>query len=316
MTRISALLIGSLLACGAHADLATDWAHSQRAAVANWQHSTEAFMTELTGVCGADPNARLTAGQSQALMPVWHDLAEAWGVVASQGPAAIDELGLGYRIAFWPDSRGVVARQMEKHAEQRRDGQYETLQVAAHGIQGLDWMLAQAEPDCRLMLDWSDHYSDYVDSVLAAMPDRLRLADQAVTLAANDLYAQASRLNQRLREVMKESDGRYRPFMGDLSETGQSIRFLRAGLRDLGTRLVLFSEHLPDDRMQAPASEWQRTLDELADTLPDGWPDDPEAAWELIDRIRSANQGVEVWLKQDVAKAYSLLIGFNNQDGD
>ncbi|GGX59081.1 imelysin family protein [Saccharospirillum salsuginis] len=316
MKPLIPLVLGAVLAAGAQADLATDWARNQKTAVSKWQDRTTAFVAEMNRVCDARPEARIPAEHRRALLPAWYDLVEAWGVVASQEPAAIDELGFGYRVAFWPDSRGVVVRQMETHAVQRQTGQFESLQIAGHGIQGLDWMLSRSQPDCRLMRDWADHYPGYVDQIESAMPERMRLADQAVTLAANDLYAQASRLNQRLREVMNEPGGRYRPFMGDVSETGQSVRFIRAGLSDLGARLVLFSERLPDDRMRAPANEWRNTLVELADTLPDGWPEESDAAWDMIKRIRAANQGVETWLKNDVADAYSLLIGFNNQDGD
>jgi len=310
------LVLSAAVAVGAHADLANNWAANQKTAVSTWQDRTTAFVAEMNRLCDAQPEDRLSTDQRPILMPAWHDLVEAWGLVASQEPAAIDKLGFGYRIAFWPDSRGVVVRQMETHAAQRQAGDYKSLQIAGHGIQGLDWMLSQPEPDCRLMRDWADQYLGYVEQIESTMPERMRLADQAMTLAANDLYAQASRINQRLREVMNEADGRYRPFMGDVSETGQSVRLIRAGLRDLGARLVLFSEHLPDDRMRVPAREWRETLVALADTLPDGWPEEPEAAWALIERIRTANKGVETWLSRDVAEAYSLLIGFNNQDGD
>lgn len=309
-------LLSLALVGGAEADLATDWAHDQNEAVARWDDRATEFADAVAQQCGTDPDHRLDGEQRQALMPAWHELVEAWGVVASQGPAAIDELGLGYRIAFWPDSRGMVARQMETHVEQRRTGTYESLQIGGHGIQGVDWMLAQPEPDCRLMLDWSEHYTTYSEQILEAMPDRLRLANQAVSIAANELYAQASRLNQRLREVISEPDGRYRPYMGDLSQTHQSVRLIRAGLRDLGERLVLFSERLPDERMVAGARQRRETLAELADTLPDQWPDNSEDAWAMASRIRVVNQDVESWLSEDVANAYSLLIGFNNQDGD
>lgn len=316
MKRYLAAILTLALSSTAQADLATDWVRTQRTAVLDWQHSTQAMVTQLTRQCDRQAPARLNGDQRRALMPAWQRLASAWGVVASQAPAAIDQLGLAYRVAFWPDSRGIVARQLSSHQQQLQNGKAAPLHMAGHGIQGLDWMLARPEPDCRQLLAWADHYSGYVDQVLPAMPERLRLASQALNIAANDLYSQASRINQRLREVMAQPEGRFRPFMGDLSETGQSLRMVRAGLNNLGERIAVFNEHLPDDQVAVSAAELKRQLGALATDLPDAWPGQADQAWALIERVQSLNGDIETWLAGDVATTYSLLIGFNNQDGD
>lgn len=305
----------ALLALPASADWIEDWQQQQARTLRDWQAATVQLNDAVQQSC-AD-GEQLDAPQRQALQPAWQRLARRWGAVASQAPAVIDELGLGYRVAFWPDSRGIVARQMRTHQQERSNGQYQDLQLAGQGIQGLDWMLAQPTPDCVLLSDWARHYAVYQTQILAELPIPLVPRERALTLAANDLYAQASRLNQRLREVLAEADGRYRPFMGDLSATGQSLTFIGGGLADLAERVLLLNAGFADDSQDQRARELNRQLTELAADLPDAWPaEDSQAAWALSQRIRAANAAVEDWLSEDVAQRYSLLIGFNNQDGD
>lgn len=316
MKRFVILLCTALPAAQSQADAATQWARVQQAAVSGWQRQAQAMAEVIGTVCNATPEADLGGEQREPLMRAWDNLVRHWGVVATQHPQAIDELGLSYRIAFWPDSRGIVARQMSLHTRERQNGDYRALHLSAQGIQALDWLLAQPQTDCRLALDWAEHYTGYVHAVAEAMPATLTPAERALTLVANDLYAQTSRINQRMREVMANEEARYRPFMGDVSETGKSVLFLQAGLRDLGGRLVAFSQLLPDDGALAEAQDWQIRLTTLADALPEGWPEIPGEAHKLIERIRLETTGVERWLNEDLAKRYSLLIGFNNQDGD
>lgn len=292
-----------------------DWQAARNQAVLDWQQAATALADQLQQVCAS--HEFLTSAQRQSVQPAWQELVRHWGVIASQSPAVIDELGLGYRVAFWPDSRGIVARQLQTHQQERGAGTYQSLQLAGHGIQGVDWMLAQPEPDCVLLTDWAAAYQGYLAQIVAQLPMQLTPADRALTLASNDLYAQASRINQRLREVIAEADGRYRPFMGDVSETGQSLTFVQAALDNLATRILLITGGFPDDSQERKAQTLSADLHQLARQLPAGWPtDDADAAWQLSQRIRTLNVAVEDWLSDEVADRYSLLIGFNNQDGD
>ncbi|MFG1497539.1 hypothetical protein ABMA57_12975 [Saccharospirillum sp. HFRX-1] len=292
-----------------------EWEAAQKQAVLDWQQAAAELAQQLQQSCsGSD---FLSTAQRHAVQPAWQNLVAQWGVIATQSPAVIDELGLGYRVAFWPDSRGIVARQMQTHQQERADGAYQSLQLAGHGIQGVDWLLAQPQPDCVLLTDWATVYQGYLSQITEQLPQQLTPADRALTLATNDLYAQASRINQRLREVLPEADGRYRPFMGDVSETGQSLTFVKAALNNLAARIVLVTDAFPDDSQDQAAQSLSTDLQQLAKQLPDGWPaDDAEAAWQLSQRIRAVNVAVESWLSDEVAERYSLLIGFNNQDGD
>ncbi len=310
--RVLPFILTSCLATLAQADIADDWAQVQKESVLAWQAQTNAFVEVLKEQCRSESQIL----QKAELMASWRKLAESWGAVASQHPAAIDELGLGYRVAFWPDSRGVVARQMETHTQERLRGEYQGLSIAGQGIQAVDWMLAREQPECQFLMDWSKHYQAYVSQIVEAMPDRLQPEDRALTVAANDLYAQASLLNQRLREVIAEKGGRYRPHMGDLPQTGESIRFIRGGLGDLAGRIAVLTNNLPDDRMNERAEVLRGELLVLADSLPEGWPEQADQAWALSERIRQVNRAVEQWLSKEVATTYSILIGFNNQDGD
>jgi len=292
-----------------------EWQAAQNQSVLDWQQAAAELAEQLQQAC--TDGEFLSSAQRQTLQPAWQSLVAQWGVVATQSPAVIDELGLGYRVAFWPDSRGIVARQMQTHQQERADGTYQSLQLAGHGIQGVDWLLAQPQPDCELLTDWAAVYQGYLAQVAEQLPLQLTPADRALTLATNDLYAQASRINQRLREVLPEADGRYRPFMGDVSETGQSLIFVKAALNNLATRIVLVTDAFPDDSLDEAAKLLSDDLQQLAKQLPEGWPaDDAEVAWQLSQRIRMANVAVEDWLSDEVAERYSLLIGFNNQDGD
>ncbi|WP_108125630.1 hypothetical protein [Saccharospirillum mangrovi] len=307
-----AMLLGS-----AQAAWLDDWEAAQSQAIVDWQQAGVEMATQIQQQCANAQDERLNGSQRAALQPAWQALVTQWGVVASQGAAVVDELGLGYRIAFWPDSRGIVARQMQTHQQERDAGTYQSLQLAGHGIQGLDWMLAQAQPDCVLLSDWAEMYQGYLTQIAAELPLTLTPADRALALAANDLYAQASRLNQRLREVIPAADGRYRPFMGDVSQTGQSLTWVAGGMVDLAQRMQRLTGAFPDDSQNAKAAELSAQLLDLAAELPAGWPvDDAKAAWVLSERIRAANVAVEHWLSDDVAQTYGLLIGFNNQDGD
>lgn len=310
-------LMVAILAVPASAAWEDDWQAASNQLLLDWHQAADALAQDIDQQCSAATDATLNSAQRQALQPAWQSLVEHWGAVVSQAPALIDELGLGYRLAFWPDSRGVVVRQMQTHQSERASGQYLQLQLAGQGIQGVDWMLAQPEPDCVLLQDWSAAYRGYLDQIAAQLPPQPAATDRLLTLAANDLYAQASRLNQRLREVIAQADGRYRPYMGDVSETGQSLRLVRGGLLDLADRLVLISAGFPDRSQDATAAALSRQLIEVAQSLPDGWPaDDASVAWALSERVRQANVAVEHWLSDEVAQRYSLLIGFNNQDGD
>lgn len=292
-----------------------EWEAAQNQSLLDWQQAAAELAQQLQQACASAEF--LSPQQRQAVQPAWQNLVAQWGVIATQSPAVIDELGLGYRVAFWPDSRGIVARQLQTHQQERAAGNYQTLQLAGHGIQGVDWLLAQPQPDCVLLTDWATVYQAYLAQIVEQLPLQLTPADRALTLATNDLYAQASRINQRLREVIPEADGRYRPFMGDVSETGQSLTFVSAALNDLARRIVRVTEAFPDDSQDAAAKSLSADLQQLANQLPDGWPvDDAEAAWQLSQRIRAANVAVEGWLSDEVAERYSLLIGFNNQDGD
>ncbi|PTY36230.1 hypothetical protein BGP77_02655 [Saccharospirillum sp. MSK14-1] len=298
-----------------HAAWLDEWEAAQNQAVLDWQAAASELAEQVQIAC-ADREF-LSAEQRQSVQPAWQHLVSQWGVITTQSPAVIDELGLGYRVAFWPDSRGIVGRQMQTHQQERAEGTYQSLQLAGHGIQAVDWLLAQPEPDCVLLLDWAEVYQGYLDQITEQLPLRLTPADRALTLATNDLYAQASRINQRLREVIPEADGRYRPFMGDVSETGQSLTLVKAALNDLARRIVEVTDGFPDDSQDRTADSLSSDVQQLADQLPEGWPmDDAEAAWDISTRIRAVNVAVETWLSDDVAARYSLLIGFNNQDGD
>lgn len=292
-----------------------DWEAAQSQAVLDWQQAAADLADQLQQACtGSD---FLSSAQRQRVQPTWQNLVSQWGVIVTQSPAVIDELGLGYRVAFWPDSRGVVARQMQTHQQQRTDGTYQSLQLAGHGIQGADWLLAQSEPDCVLLTDWAAVYQGYLAQIVAQLPLQLTPADRALTLATNDLYAQASRINQRLREVIPEPEARYRPFMGDVAQTGQSLTFVSAAMNDLAARIVRVTDGFPDDAYDDKALSLSADLRDLAQQLPPGWPaGDAAAAWQLSQRIRAANLAVEDWLSDEVAQRYALLIGFNNQDGD
>lgn len=296
-----------------------EWEAAQNKALLEWQRAAAELAEQIQQSCVATEHLseQLSEQQRQALQPAWQELVSQWGVIATQSPAVIDELGLGYRVAFWPDSRGIVARQMQIHQQERMAGSYQALQLAGHGIQAADWLLAQPQTDCVLLSDWALAYQGYLAQIIEQLPMQLTPADRALTLATNDLYAQASRINQRLREVIPDADGRYRPFMGDVSGTGQSLTFVGAALQDLATRIVAVTDAFADDSQDSKAQSLSADLRQLAEQLPEGWPvDNADTAWQLSQRIRATNVAVEVWLSDEVAQRYSLLIGFNNQDGD
>ena len=324
--NIALALMLSMAGGAAHADVA--------------QAVNDRILPDLAGFREATQKLADTAATScdpADLRPDWNAAFDAWLRVGFLHIGPGEEQGRNLAIAFWPDPKGIGARQLRlilasQDPAVSDPAGFSELSVALRGLFGLERLLYPAEPmpgDYRCALTrataadlarmaaeidagWRDGYAQTLLS--AGQPGNTTFLSE--TEARQALYTQMMAgfefvADQRLGRPLGTFD-HPRPERAEARASGRSVRNIELSLQALGDFAAALAGDAPltsadIDRALSTA----RALDDPAlagVAAPQGY----VRAEALRQRIQTARDTAEV----EVGGALGVEIGFNSADGD
>lgn len=324
--NIAIALMLSLAGGAAHADVA--------------QAVNDRILPDLNGFRDATRHLADTAAAScdpAELRPAWNAAFDAWLRVGFLRLGPGEEQGRNLAIAFWPDPKGIGARQQRLMLNSQDPAvddpaTFAETSVALRGLFGLERLLYPAEPlsgdyPCALThataadlarmaaeidANWRDGYAQVLLS--AGQPgnttflseDEARQALFTQMMAGFEFVA-----DQRLGRPLGTFD-RPRPERAEARPSGRAVRNIELSLQALQDFAAALAGEAPQTRaeVERALSAAQALDDPALAGITD--PQEYVRAEALRQRIQNARDAAQT----EVGGALGVGIGFNSADGD
>lgn len=302
----------------------------------------------------AEQTARLLPAaetcDADTLRPVYHDVFDAWLQVEAVVFGPIEAEDRRFAILFWPDSKGFVAKALTRLSRAEDPvvddpASFAKVSVAARGFPALERLLwSDAGPRafdgeegpyrCRLAVAVSRELDRNAQALADAWradagpadeltrpgPDNTRYRSEVDV--ARDLFRSldgglekiaALRIGRPLGTTGKE-----RPRRAETWRSGRSTRNIQRALEGLEALYQdVFAPALPEqDRVRVDAAFAR--MREVAGRLPSGFEpiaSDPQIRFR-VEAVKSRVEELQRLVRQTVAPAVGVTIGFNALDGD
>lgn len=277
--------------------------------------------------------------RADTLRPAYQATFDAWMGLSHLGLGLLEEDGRALTIAFWPDSRGLVRRTVqrlraEEDAAVDRPERFAEVSIAGRGLFALERLLYEPDDDgngeytCRLAQAIAGDLSrlaqeietgwrtDFADQLLNAGAEgnsrflTAREASQALyTALVTGLEFTA---DQRLGRPMGRFDAP-RPQVAEARRSGRPLRNVilsLEALRDLA--LALADQPVPETEAAfATALQTARALDDplLAGVA------DPSGRLR-VEVLKNRIEETRAAAAQEIGTALGVSVGFNATDGD
>ncbi len=321
-----ALAVALALAAPAHADVAEAVNDRILPDLAGFRQATQALADKAAQSCAPDD-----------LRPAWNAAFDAWLPVSFLRLGPAEENGRILAIAFWPDPKGIGAKQQRqmlasKDPAVNDPAAFAERSVALRGLFGLERLLYPAEPlqgdyPCALIratasdlarmaaeIDqgWRDGFAETVLSAgqpgnnLYLTPDEAKQALFTQLMTGFEFTA-----DQRLGRPLGTFE-RPRPERAEASASSRSQRNVELSLQALLAFGQALAGPLPETR-----ADTQQAIDAtLALNDPDfsgfGQPQGHVRAEALLGLVRAARDSAGA----EAGAALGVDIGFNSADGD
>ena len=323
MWRLFAL--GLMLASPVRADVAEAVHAHILPGYAGFSEATAALDAAAQADCGAD-----------GLRPVYQAAFDAWIGVSHLRLGPVEDQGRALAIAFWPDPKGLGAKQQAaliraQDAVVADPAAFAEVSVAARGLMGLERLLYPAEPPtgdypCALIrattrdlaamaaaveAEWQQGFAAALLAPGAANPRFLSQTEARQALLTQLVTGLEFAADQRLGRPLGSFD-KPRPERAETRASGRSLRNVALSL----TALEGLARHLAPDSPQTWAA-FARAR-ELATGL-----DDPVLAGVAdpggrlkIEILQQAIHATRDAALAEIGAALGVGLGFNAADGD
>lgn len=267
----------------------------------------------------------------EALQTAWHHAFDAWLGVAHLRLGPVEEEGRVLAIAFWPDPKGIGARQMAGllAAADRATltpAHIAEQSVAARGLFGMERLLYPVAPlagdyPCALTQALADDLARMAADTLAGWQGGFAKALEQPGLGGrylSDLEAKQALLTALVTGIEFNADARVarplgsfdkpRPERAEARPSDRSARNIALSLRALAD----FASHLAAAPKTTAALEQAAQQAEAVDFTR---LDDPQM-WLKADILRQNIKAAKDSAMAEIAPSLGVGVGFNAADGD
>ncbi len=293
--------------------------------VAAFAEATEALATAAAADCRAE-----------ALRPVYQQAFDAWMGISHLTLGPLEEDGRALTIAFWPDTRGMVGRTVQRlRAEQDAavdaPEQFAEVSIAARGLFALERLLyepGEAGYDCRyaraaagdlaqialaIETEWQDAFAAQLLS--AGAPENARFLTERE--AAQALYTALSTgleftAEQRLGRPMGSFDAP-RPQVAEARRSGRPLRNVILSLEALRDLARALADH-PIPATEAAFAEALEAARALDDPLLAGVAE--PAGRFRVEAVQNRVEAIAPVVAEEIGAELGVSVGFNAADGD
>lgn len=270
------------------------------------------------------------------LRPAWHAAYDAWLGIAHIRLGPVEEAGRGLAIAFWPDPKGLGAKQQTAMIAGADPigldpAAFREASVAVRGLTGLERLLFAPEPPvgdypCRLMATTAADLAQMARDIEAGwqgdFADLLLTPGAANARFLSDTEVRQAMFTQLVTGIEFIKDARIGRPLG----TFAAPRPERAEARLSGraARNIVLSLTALRDYARALDPEAQRTLDafDLAISTASALPDPTLASiaapgdWLKLEILGQQVQAVQDAALAEIGVSLNVGVGFNAADGD
>ena len=244
---------------------------------------------------------------------------------------AIDEQALAFSLYFWPDKRNMTEISLRTRIESGSAiaaEEYNELIAAEKGIPALEWLIFSdgltRQQRCNALVAVSEVYLTDLNSLHSYHQTAPIVLDEWTadsdilagrSIALNLLYSQVSRLESNLRQSRNPESGLWIDYLAEgwRSENTwamyhSSVTSLHEKLLHTGNTSTINSAN--KTRLDEYSSRAETILSAISNMR--GHEQNPA----LLDDLHALLTELATFLEIDLAENFSILIGFNNFDGD
>ena len=254
-----------------------------------------------------------------------------WAYTNGYPYKAIDEQALAFSLYFWPDKRNMTEVSLSRRAESGSpitSEQHSELVAAEKGIPAMEWLIfsdsLNKQQRCNALVAVSEIYLGDINSLHSYHQTAPIVLDEWTedvdilagrSIALNLLYSQVSRLESNLRQSRNPESGLWIDYLAEgwRSENTwamyhSSVTSLHEKLSHTGNTSTINSAN--KTRLDEYSSRAETILSAISNMR--GHEQNPA----LLDDLHALLTELATFLEIDLAENFSILIGFNNFDGD